>query len=425
MQVLREEYILKQIKRDNLVVIGLAIFLAYLMYYNVINTLPNHLSDYNGHTYVYLPMFTGGDWLQGWKAVPYCLWHLGVLGLYHILRIPLEVSAAYTTVFFYLLGFFISYWIVMRFTAHLGKEENSAKAAFIAFGWSVLQPIYIYWLDVGGRFEGVYSMNPIHNPSQMSMRPFAMLCFCFVYDIWNKQQDTNYKGIFINMEKGLKRAYILLAIALFCSAITKPTFAEMFVPAVALIMLVQWIGHIFKKDGSASIYFKHCLHMLYCAIPGLLYILLAFLGYFIWGGSYNADGGFTITKWLEVWKMFTENVTLAVLFGMAFPLFLILIDVRFFLKDNLGKLAFVGYIIGFLEAALLGEGGSKLGHGDFIWPMMAGMQLMFMASTLHLLTLEHKHADTKVKRILIDVAWTIFCLHVFFGLLYFKSVFER
>ena len=413
---------MKQMKRDHLVAIVLAILLAYLMYYNVIKALPALLSDYNGHTYVYLPLFTGGDWTLGWKTVPYCLWHLSVLGLYHILRIPLEVSSAYMTIFFYLLGFFVAYWIILRFTAYWGKEESTTRAAFIAFGLSVLQPIYIYWMDLGDRFLGSYSMNPIHNPTQMSMRPFAMLCFCFVYDIWNKQQDENYQGIFINMEKGLKRAYICLSVALLLSAMTKPTFAEMFVPAVGLIMLIQWIARIVRKDGSASAYFKHCLHMFYCAIPGLAYVLLAFLGYFIWGGSYGADGGFMITKWLEVWSMFTENVTLSILLGMAFPLFLILIDVRFFLKDSMGRLALVGYIIGFFEAALLGEGGSKLSHGDFIWPMMAGMLLMFMASTLHLLALERTQVDTRLKRILIDIAWAIFWLHVFFGLLYFKSM---
>lgn len=421
MQVLREEYILKDTKRSNLVAIGLAIFLAYLMYQNVISALKVPLSDFNGHTYIYLPMFKWGEWITGWKAVPYCLWHVSVLFLYHIFKIPLEVSAAYATIFFYIFAFFISYWIILRFTAHLGKEENRTKAAFIAFGWAVLQSIYVYWLDGGERFSGVYSMNPIHNPSQLSMRPFAMLCFCFVYDIWNKHQDVNYRGVFLNVEKGLKKAYIYLAIALFFSVITKPVFAEMFIPAVAFIMLGQWLKRILKKDASVTEYFKHCLHMFYCAIPALLYILLSFLGYFIFGGSYASDSGFVITKWMEVWSMFTENVALSILLGMAFPLFLVLLDVRFYFKDNLGKLALVGYVIGFLEAALLGEGGMKLTHGDFLWPMMAGMQLMFMASTLHLLSLENANANTKIKRLLIDMAWLLFCLHVFFGLLYYKS----
>jgi len=441
----------ERVKRDNLVAIILSILLSYFTYRIIQSELPQTLADYNGHTYVYLPLFTGGDWVQGWKTVPYCIWHMGVLGMYHVLHIPLEVSAAYMSIFFSLLSFYIMYWMVLRYTAHAGREVNSAKAAFVAFGLSVIQPLYFFWLDAGNRFLGSYSMNPIHNPTQMSMRPFALLCFCLVYDIWNKQREESYKGVFFNMQKGLKRHYIYLAIALLLSTMTKPTFAEMFIPAVALLMLVEWIGRIRRKDGSARGYFTHCLHMFFCAIPGLLYILLEFFGYFIWGGSYGADGSFMITKWLEVWSMFTENVALSILLGMAFPLFLLLIDVKFFLKDNLGRLALVGYGIGFFEAALLGEGGVKLSHGDFMWPMMSGMMLMFTAAILHLLALEQNCGEMvagevckcqsgvmqeeetglqvaeksnygRIRNILVDAGWAIFCAHIFCGLLYIQSL---
>ena len=49
---------MEQNKRDNLVAIFLSILLAYLTYLVVLSELPQILSDYNGHTYVYLPMFT-------------------------------------------------------------------------------------------------------------------------------------------------------------------------------------------------------------------------------------------------------------------------------------------------------------------------------------------------------------------------------
>ena len=73
--------------REDLVVILFGILLAWLIYQIVLKELPETLSDYNGHTYVYLPMFNRSTWFQGWKTVPYCLWHLCVLGLNHILRI--------------------------------------------------------------------------------------------------------------------------------------------------------------------------------------------------------------------------------------------------------------------------------------------------------------------------------------------------
>ena len=120
--------------------------------------------------------------------------------------------------------------------------------------------------------------------------------------------------------------------------------------------------------------------------------------------------------------MYSENVVLSIALGMAFPLFIFLIDVRFFLKDDMGRLALVGYGVGFLEAALLGEGGGKLSHADFLWPMMSGMLLMWVASTMHLLVLERIQADTRGKRLLLNIAWALFCIHVLCGLIYMKSM---
>ncbi|MBE5868986.1 MAG: hypothetical protein E7293_08540 [Lachnospiraceae bacterium] len=410
-------------KKDNLAAIILSVLLAYLTYLTVINQLPYILSDYNGHTYVYLPLFNPETWIQGWKTVPYCIWHLSVLGLNHILHVPIEAAAAYVSCFFALFSFFVIYWMILKYTAAFGKETSSTKAAIVSFGFCLIQALFFYWLDGGDRFLGAYSMNPVHNPTQMTVRPFSLLCYCLVYDLWNKQKDDTYTGVFFNMKQGLKKPYIYLAVLLLLSTMAKPTFAEMFIPAVGIVMLVEWIGRILRKNGSASKYFKYCLHMLCCAIPSLAYILLQFLAYFFWGGSYGADGSFMITKWLEVWNMYSENVILSIGLGMAFPLFMIFINGQFFLKDSLGRLALTGYLVGFLEAALLGEGGIKLSHSDFLWPMMSGMLLVWTASTLRLFVLEKTQADTKIKHILIDTGWFLFFVHVLFGILYTVSLF--
>ena len=303
------------------------------------------------------------------------------------------------------------------------------KAALIAFGLSVVQSIYIYWLDAGDDYVGPFSMNPLHNPTQMCMRPFALICMCLVYDIWNLQRNADYKGVFFKTNVGMHRLYVYLAAMLLLSSIAKPTFAEMFIPTIAFIMLFRLIAKIVGKDKLVKDYFRHCLYMLLCASPSLLYILMAFLLYFTFGGSYGGGEGLVITAFLEVWKMFTENVALSILVGMAFPLFLFLIDARFYLQNDLGIMGVVGYLIGFMEAAFLGEGGDKLSHGDFLWPMMSGMMLMFIVSILHLIDLTAK-CDTyevdmidcgrtyKLQIFLLDIARTIFVMQVFSGMIF-------
>lgn len=403
-------------RRGDFIVILVGIMLSYFIYLVVLRALPSESSDYNGHLYTYLALFKKGSWIEGWMMVPYCMWHLSVLLLNRLLHIPLEVSAAYVTSFFHLFAYFVTYWMIRRYTEAKGFVISSGKASLIAFGLSVAQSLYFYWLDAGERFLGTFSMNPLHNPSHMTVRPFILLSFCLVCDIWGRQKDSSYKGIFFRVEQGLKKYYIYLAVVLFLSAAAKPVFAEMFIPSVGLLMLAEWILRIRRKDGSSAPYFRECLRMLLCAAPTLAYILLQFLAYFIWGGSYGADGSLVFTEWMEVWHMFSDNVILSIALGMAFPLFLALINGRFFLKDDMGKLALLGYLIGVLEAAILGEGGSKLSHGDFLWPMMCGMQLMWIAALLRLLVLEHAQTDTRAKRILVDLAWGLFCIHIVCGL---------
>ncbi len=160
--------------------------------------------------------------------------------------------------------------------------------------------------------------------------------------------------------------------------------------------------------------------MLLCSVPSLMYILAQFLAFF--GGSERESSSLIFTKWMEVWGMYSENIVLSIIVGMAFPLFMILIDGRFFAKNDMGRLALTGYAVGLLESAILGEGGERLSHGNFLWPMMCGMQLVWVVSALRLVELERNQADTKTKRFLLDFAWVLFCLHVLCGLLYIKEI---
>lgn len=405
-------------KSDTLFIIFGGILLSFFTYTSILNQMQSG-GDYYSHTYSFLPLFAKGSLLRGWMTVPYCMWHLTIIFLNRVLLIPIECSAAYTGCLYTLFAYFVICWMIRKVTEAAGSTESDTRTGFIAFGMCMAQPFYFHWLDAGGRYYGPFSMNPIESPTYICMRGFSLVCFCLVCDIWGRQKNENYHGIFFRVENGLKRYYIYLAVMLFLSAMAKPTFAEMFIPAVGFIMLGEWLTRIKRKDNSAKSYFQHCLTTLLCAVPTLLYILLQFLAYFIWGGSYGGEGGTVgITKWLEVWHMFTENVALSVVLGLAFPLFMILINGAYFVKSDCGRLSLVAYGIAFLEAALLGETGAKIAHGNFLWPMMSGMLLVFVTSLMRLLVLERTEATTKGRRIVLAFAWFLFCIHILYGFLY-------
>ena len=408
---------MKKNRNDLLIILTFITLLSYFNYVYVIAALPDFLSDYNGHTYIYLPLFTRQTFWEGWMVVPYCAWHLLTLFLYKILLIPIEVSAACSTCIFAAFTYLVFYWMLQKIQLRFELGENNVKTAFIAFCLSIAQPLSAFWLD-----SSAFSMNAIYSATYSCVRGFSLLCFCLVCDIWGKQRDSEYRGIFFPVENGLKKYYVYLAFFLFLSAMAKPTFAEAFIPAVALSMLVMWILRIRCGNGSAKPYFRHCLYTFYCAIPTLIYIIAQFTAYFLLGGSYGDGSSLIITKFLEVWKMYSENVVLSIVFSLAFPLFMLLIDPSHFFKTDMGRLSLTCLVVGFFEAAFLGDGGPKLDHADFMWPIMSAMLLVYTVSTLRLLVLEKKQNDTTTKTVLLSIAWLLFCLHALAGILIFVNL---
>lgn len=407
-------------KKSNRAVVAMfSALLVFIMYFISLRELQNEMSDFCGHVYTYIPLLKGTQGLDGWMAVPYFMWHLCVMVIDKFTPIPLEAAAAFTSCFFAIFSFYVLYWMFDKVSAYYALECSELQKGFFAFALSVIQPIYMYWFDTTNQYLGQFSMNPMHNPTHMCVKPFSLLCLCFTYDILEIFHNPEHKGMFIHVSESPKKAYILLAVTLLLSCMAKPTFAEMFIPTVGLIMLYEWLKRMITKNNTAGEYFRNCLTMLLISVPSLAYILLQFLAYFIMGGSYGGEkSGLIITKWMQVWRMYSENVVASIVLGMCFPLFIVLVNGGYFIKNNLGRMALVGYIVGLLECALLGEGGGKITHGDFLWPMMSGMTILWVVATLRFMVLDEKQNQTKVQRVLLHFAWFVFFIYVLFGFLY-------
>lgn len=399
-----------------------AVVLAFITYYVSMNELKLNLSDYNGHVYTYIPLLKGAQGLDGWMSVPYFMWHLVVILIEGLTPVPLEAAAAFSSCLFAVFGFYVLYWMFERVTLYYKLDCSPLRMAFLAFALCIIQPACMYWFDTAGQYLGQFSMNPMHNPTHMCVKPFSLLCLCFTYDILCKFHDSEHRGVFVNVGGSMRKSYILLAVTLLLSCMAKPTFAEMFIPAVGLFMLFEWLKRLIRKEENAGEYFRKCLTMLLLSVPALAYILIQFLAYFVLGGSYGSNGGgLMLTEWMEVWSLFSENVTASIVLGMGFPLFIVLLNGAYFVKDILGRLGLFGYIVGLLECALLAEGGDKLSHGDFLWPMMSGMTLLWVVATIRLLVLESYQNKNKLQQICIHAAWFVFYVFVIFGVIYIKD----
>ena len=420
---------LRKIKNSEYVIyIAFALLISFLTYIYVFSEMKNYYTDYSAHSRAYLSLFFSRDTLaEGFMAVPYCLWHLVALFMYKVVGAPIEASAAYSAILFSLLSYLIILFILNRVSENSGDLTSpgvfpALKNAFISAGLCIAQPLYFYWIGSGDRYSGVFSPNPLHNPTNMCVRPFSLLAFILIYDIWGAQENSSYKGLFFKVEKGLKRYYVLLSVTLFISTLAKPTFDQVFIPAVGLVMLVKLIARHVRKSDDRKAYTKNFLYTFLCAVPSLIFIAVMFFVYYTLDGNYYDTGSkVVITQLGEVWSLYSDNIALSVFLGMAFPLYMVLIDTRYFIKNDFGRLALITYVIGFTEAMLIGETGRKMMDADYIWPMMSGMLLMHLASLTRLVHLEKNIGENRKLQIAVIIGWILFLAHVFCGILFLKA----
>ena len=401
-------------------ILGFALLLSYFMYEVAMHELTGELTDFNGHVYTYIATFTGESALKGWMMTPYFLWHAVTLFFRYVLKLPIETSAAVSSCLFYLASYFITVFMTEKWCAHKDINLSVTLTGFFSFALTMIQPIWISFLDAGvSRTVGVFSFNPLYSPTHMAARPFALLCFMLVIDLLELSKDR--KTVFFELNR--IKTLILLSVVLFISALAKPVFAEMFIPAVGILILAECIFAFRSKKETGQKYLTGFLIPAFiAALPAILFILIIYFLFFNLGGSYADSEGVVITSFLQVWAHYTENVPLSILFMMSFPIYILVIDSKNFLGSYVGKLGSISFIVGFLEAAFLGEGGDKLYHGNFIWPMMFGALLLWASAMLHFLTMDKK-ASALFTRILICIGWILILIHVHYGFQYLFEVF--
>ena len=402
--------------------------LSYMIVYRLISCeFSDYLSDYNSHTYVYLMPFLNDGFIKGWLNRPYCLFQMAVLFFLKVMHLPLELSSILTGSLFFLFSYLLTVFMIKRFCEYKDYEISGVMLGFLSFVLNFVQPFYLEYLDLGTRTAGAFSINPLYSPTQMAAKPFSLICFMLVIDIVNiknaksfsdentgKNEAVFFKGIRSDIGR-----YIVLALTLLISETAKPVFAEMFIPAVGIYFLCEFAIVLTKEKKHAADYFKKALlPMFLCALPAIAYMLIQTVAYFAVYGNYDEGSVIIITKWLEVWSLFTENVPLSIIFGMAFPIYVIVIDSKNFVKTGMGRLGLISYAVGFLEAALLGENGSKLYDANFMWPMMFGMLILWITTFLHFVGLTYSEEVGIQRKVILYIGYFILILHLISGVSY-------
>lgn len=264
---------------------------------------------------------------------------------------------------------------------------------------SMLSPVLLDSLPgIHGRYRGVFTPNPYHNATYLAVRPLAIICF-FQFARLLKNYEKNF-----SWKSGAAFSAMLLL-----ATMTKPTFTLLLVATAGLIMLYRLIKGKFENLKATV-----CLGL--CFIPTFCNLLYQFFGMF---GEKEQEASGLAFGWLTAWKMYCDNIPLAILLGWAFPLVVLLIHHKE-LKDNtFYRFSWQIAIVGLLMMMVMYESGARSKDMNFSWGYMHGMFFAFAESAVVMLKSTLKRSKAWY---LLVAEWLFYGWHLGCGLLYFRHM---
>lgn len=405
-------------KRGNQVKYAVAAFFAVLIFVIVYKYTLNQLrvediNDLREHTWHAETIYLDRLW-TAWLKLPYLFWHICVKSCIKFFKMPVEDAAACIHGVFAGVNCLVTFYLLDRTGERLTGKDIGISAALMAGILGFVQPLYVPWFNIY-QYEGQFSINPIFNPTHMAVKPLGLICFMLAVDLILAYQGKE-KLFFVNNTKN-RKLYIAFSLFLLLSAFTKPTFLFMLLPSGAIYLLIDLGFALKRKDGSAKKVWGFMWRIACAAIPALLYLLFEYAAFYFEGGT-NDESGVAIYPFLTAWHIYSPDVPRSLRLAMAFPIWMVITNLKYFFKSVEGRLSLVAYAVGTLEFSFIVETGDRMGHLNFSWSMMSGMLLLWVICGARLIALTLKPIEHKRSNVVIMGGWILLLLHLFSGLYY-------
>ena len=266
----------------------------------------------------------------------------------------------------------------------------------------VYPPAGIYLPGIKFNYLGVFTPNPFHNATYMAARPFAILAFLWfvrLLDSYEKVTDSQ------KLSKAQLADYLLFALFLLLTTMTKPSFTLVFVGAAGLIMLYRLIR---SKFGNL----RQTILLGLMFLPTFVDLLYQYRGVFV--PEEGAEGGIGFC-FGRIWGLYCENIPLAVGLAAGFPILVLILNYKELKTNTLYRFSWQIYAMAFAMAFFLYEKGFREPDFNFSWGYMGGIFFAFFGSAAVLL----KATAVRKKPILLIAQWAAFGWHLVCGLIYF------
>ena len=290
-------------------------------------------------------------------------------------------------------------------TPWLAGVLTGAVAVSLFFVSMVYPPTGIYLPGIKYKYLGVFSPNPFHNATYMAARPFAILAF-FKYGellpVYEKKGAVQEH----------KKDYLLFSVYLLLATMTKPSFTIVLAGVAGILMLWRLFASKFRN-------FVPTIWLGICFIPTFIDLLYQYSGVFV--PSLGKVGGIGFS-FGDVWREYCDNIPLAIVLAIGFPILVLLLNYKELRKDMTYRFSWQIYLMSFLMAFFLYEKGFRKVDFNFSWGYMYGIFFAFVGALLVLLRATARgcrEKGTMKTRVLLTLQWLAYLWHLVCGLYYF------
>lgn len=328
------------------------------------------------------------------SAVEY-LWHACVMVVYRIIpAITPEYAATIVS------SAVNSFTYIIVFCYMIKNNNCRLLAAFFTFCLFFIGPLYLPWFNEN-YYLGQSLSNTWHNPTNLMVKPFAVLTFILIVDILR-----GYKDHIINYRK-----LVILAVINSISCFAKPSWNQIFLPSMLIYLLIVMI------QSRTIETLKFCFIIGAALLPAGLIMLLQFFTTF----GQSADGGeparIIIAPFVVI-RNYTSSPLISFIISYTFPIIVFLCNKRI-AKDTDTKFAFILWVIGSAERSLLAESGERMYHGNLGWgAALATLLIHLVAFNKFEEYVENSDMNSRADRWKLRIQLGFLLIGVWFGLRY-------
>ncbi len=331
------------------------------------------------------------------------------LGRFFLLFTNVAVAASLAASLLNSLGIAVLFYYMERAVReYQGKDDlggcTGLFAVFLTFGMFFVSMLYlpggVRLPGITNSYLGVFTPNPYHNITYMATRPFAILAFFLFARILDYYEDRTDI-----------REFLWFGFSLLLTTMTKPSYTLILVSTAGLVMLWRLFRGKWKN-------FKRSFYLGLAFVPTFMDLLYQFGGVFGRNSQAGEYGGIGIGIG-SVWKLYTNNIPLAVVLALGFPLLVLVLHGREIKNNTLYRFSWAQLIVSVLEFFLLYENGRRFSDANFSWGYMHGIFFVFVTS---LMLLARDTVRKQGKRYLLWAQWALYALHLACGAGYFLYI---